>query len=158
FAGPIRYDLVYYHVGTATSSAPDVSFTVAASPPQDGAAALVNVRLTLHSAGPQPIHLKFPSGQSFDFQILDEHGNVLYQWSKGKAFTLIYRDEIFGPGEKTYGTMVPLADLPPGRYVVRGYLTTDPVQFSGEVIFEIGPSRTAETVKPPRSVAARAGR
>jgi hypothetical protein len=61
----------------------------------------------------------------------------VYQWSKGRFFTLAVRDEAFGPGEKTFAIDAPLAGLPPGRYSARAWLTSDPIMYSGEVSFEI---------------------
>jgi len=137
FAGPVKYELFYYRVGASTASAQEVAFTVALDAPRYTAGSTLRARLTLRSSSPDPIHLHFPSGQSFDLKILDAKRNLVYLWSKGRAFTMIVRDETFGPGEQTYALEAPLTGLPPGRYTAEAYLTTDPLMYLGDVSFEI---------------------
>jgi hypothetical protein len=72
---------------------------------------------------------------------------VVYQWSSGRAFPMIYGTENFGPGEKTYGIAAPLDDLPPGHYEVEGWLATSPVSFRGMASFEV----VAPTLAPNRN-------
>jgi len=140
FAGPLKFDLVYFHVGTSTGAAPEVSFTVALSAPQYTADEQLQARLTLRSSAPDPIRLHFPSGQSFELKIYDEKKNLVNIWSKGIFFTMIIRDENFGPGERTYGVSLALTGLAPGRYIAEPYLTTDPVMYLGQVSFAIVPN------------------
>jgi hypothetical protein len=141
FAGPLQYELSYYRVGSSTGAAKEVSFTVSTDAGRYAADSTLYARLTLRNSSADPIHLQFPSGQSYDLKILDEKGNVVYLWSKGKAFTMIVRDETFGPGEKTYGLAAPLSGLAAGRYTTEGYLTTAPIMYMGNVSFEIIPSQ-----------------
>jgi hypothetical protein len=147
FAGPLKYELVYYHVGTRTSAGQEVSFTAAINSPAYPAGSTLQARLTLRSTSNYPLMLHFPSGQSFDLKIRDSKGNEVYRWSTGKAFTLIVRDETFGPGERTYGVSAPLTDLPLGNYTVEAYLTTNPVIYVSQVAFQI----VGETEKGPGS-------
>jgi len=84
-----------------------------------------------------PILLRFPSGQSYDVQLFDENGKNVYTWSADKAFTMIFRQEALGPGTRTYAFSVSLGTLPPGRYRVRGWLTTEPPQYAAETSFRI---------------------
>ena len=136
-AGPRRYELVYFRAGSANAAGQEVSFTIGLDAPRYQAGSNMAVRLTLRSTHPDPVTLHFPSGQSYDLKIFNEAGDTVYVWSAGRAFTLIIRDEPFGPGERTYGFPVPLGDLPPGRYSVQGYLTTSPQMYLGETSFEI---------------------
>jgi hypothetical protein len=71
------------------------------------AAPLMSARLTLRNTG-QPIALTFPSGQSFDLEVRNDRGTVVYRWSDGQAFTQMFRSEIFGPGEKNFVVQVHL--------------------------------------------------
>ena len=137
FAGPRKFELVYYRVGSGTGGAQEVAFTVALNSPRYAPGSTLEARLTLRSNSPDPIHLHFPSGQSFDLKIYDEKGTVGDIWSKDKLFIAIIRDEQFGPGEKTYALTMRLANLPPGRYTAEGYLTTSPLLYLGRVSFEI---------------------
>jgi hypothetical protein len=137
FAGPLKFDLTYYRVGSATGAAQEVAFTVALDAPRYPQGGTLQARLTLRSTSPDPIPLHFTSGQSFDLRIYDEQGTVGDIWSKDKLFAMIVRDELFGPGEKTYAVTMPLPNLPPGRYTAEGYLTTSPLLYLGRVSFEI---------------------
>ena len=139
FAGPRRYELVYFRAGSATGGTAEKSFTIALDALQYPAGGEMNVRLTLRSTLPDPFTLVFPSGQSYDLKIFNEAGDIAYTWSADKAFILIYREEKFGPGERTYGFPIPLGNLPPGRYKAQGFLTTSPIAYLAEISFEIVP-------------------
>jgi hypothetical protein len=139
FAGPRRYELIYFRAGGNSGGTNEVSFTMALDAARYQAGSNMAVRLTLRSTQADPITLHFPSGQSFDLKIHDSAGKIAYTWSADKFFILIIRDEQFGPGERTYGFPVPLGTLPPGRYKAQGYLTTSPQTYLAEIPFEIVP-------------------
>jgi len=139
FAGPRRYDLIYFRAGSATGGTAEQSFTIGLDALRHTVGNNMAVRLTLRSTLPDPIRLHFPSGQSFDLKIYNEAGDIVYTWSADKLFILVIRDEQFGPGERTYGFPVPLLNLQPGRYKAQGYLTTSPKAYLGEISFEIVP-------------------
>jgi hypothetical protein len=66
----------------------------------------------------------FPSGQSYDFVLLNEKGDPVYRWSEGKAFTMAIRSEQF-TGERNYVEILePSKALPPGKYTAEAWLTT----------------------------------
>jgi hypothetical protein len=136
FAGPRRWELVYYRAGLRNGTGRELSFTVALDAASYSPGSTAGVRLTLRSTNPEPLTLDYSSGQTYDLKILDESGKVVYTWSADKLFTMIVRREKFGPGERSYGVAVPLGNLPPGRYRLQGYLTSNP-QFLGEASFEI---------------------
>ena len=134
------WELIYARVGPVTvDSAPELSFaltldnsiyTVNMMPPVDPStvAPAMTARLRLRNTA-QPMSISYPSGQTFDLDIKDEKGTVLYRWSDGKAFTMIFRTETFGPGEKDFPVQVRLVGpdknpLPAGNYVAEGLLTT----------------------------------
>jgi hypothetical protein len=147
------YDLVYARLGGVTVvSAREHSFGLSLDnsvyyadlmPPVDPrrAVPLMTARLSIRNTA-EPIPLTFPSGQTFEFVIRNEKGDVLYRWSDGKAFTLAIRTETFGAGEKNHVVQVRLgADgkpWPQGRYVAEGWLTTMGVRaYSASVGFEL---------------------
>jgi hypothetical protein len=138
-SGPRPYELVYFRAGSLSATGPEVSFTVALDAARYKAGGELGARLTLRSTLPEPIRLQFPSGQSYDLRIFNEKGDVVYTWSDGRAFTLIFRDERFGPGERTYGVTATLPSLPPGSYKAQAYLATSPRMYLGEAAFEIVP-------------------
>jgi hypothetical protein len=144
FAGPIIYELVYYRTGTGTGSGSEISFALSLDAPRYPAGSVLSARLTLRSTSPDPVRLHFPSGQSFEFQILDEKGQTVYTWSRDRSFILIIRDLAFGPGEQTYGLTAPLEGLAPGRYTAKAFLTTDPLAYVAEMSFEISAVGTSK--------------
>lgn len=112
---------------------------------------------------PQPVVLGFSSSQRFDFRILDCSGNVVWQWSEGKAFLTVMGREQVGPRPMMYPVRVKLADrngrpLMPGTYTLEGWIThipecpaTDPGQIerpvdelAGAVRFKILPLPTPD--------------
>ena len=115
FAGPRQYELIYFRAGANSGGTNEVSFTMALDAARYQAGSNMAVRLTLRSTQADPIPLHFPSGQSFDLKIYNSAGDIVYTWSADKIFTLIIRDEQFGPGERTYGLPVPLGTLAQGR-------------------------------------------
>ena len=148
----MKFEITYYRVGSGTGGAQEVSFTVALDAPRYPQGSTLQARLTLRSTSPDPILLHFPSGQSFDMKIYDEKGTVGDIWSKDKLFPAIIRDETFGRGEKTYALTMPLTNLPPGRYIAEGYLTTNPLLYLGRVSFEIVAEQDIPFGRPATSV------
>jgi hypothetical protein len=136
-AGPRRWDLVYYRAGVRNASRPELSFTMALDAARYDPGSTAGVRLTLRSTNPEPLLLQFPSSQTYDLKIYDSSGKTVYTWSASRAFAQIFREEKFGPGERTYGLTALLGDLAPGRYRAQGYLTTNRLMFTAEAAFEI---------------------
>ncbi|MCL5744201.1 MAG: BsuPI-related putative proteinase inhibitor [Acidobacteria bacterium] len=154
-AGPRRWDLIYARLGGITViSEKEVAFglsldkavytanlmpPVSNPPPVPLLTALIHFRVVQD----QPLMLTFGSGQTYDLIIKDEKGQVVYRWSDGRAFTMIVRQESFGPGEKTYPFAVPLSDkdgqpLPQGNYTAEAWLTTvGQKAYSASVAFAI---------------------
>ena len=134
-AGPVRHELVYSRTGLTSVDARTNAFTVAldAQSYKTGETALA--RLTLRLS--QPVMLTFPSAQNADLRIYDEKGQIVYAWSADKLFALVFREERFGPGERSFALDAPLANLAPGRYTAEAWLTTQPRMYSGVVSFEI---------------------
>jgi hypothetical protein len=83
----------------------------------------VRFLLQVTNAGTQPVDLTFPSGQSFDFVVL-QNGRELWRWSADRIFTQAIRTETLPPGDtRSYDA----AWAPPagvrGELVARGFLT-----------------------------------
>ncbi len=70
-----------------------------------------------------PIELTFPTGQSFDFVVLD-NGREVWRWSEDMMFTQAIRSETLRPDEtRTYHAVWTPARSVRGNYTVRGFLT-----------------------------------
>lgn len=133
FAGPQTLSLIYARVGdTTVLSQPEVSFSLSLdrtiySPRLD--VPVLTARITLRVKQAEPLDLVFPYAQRFELVLKDEQGEVLFRWSDGRAFALLFGMERFGPGEKNWVVQVPLRtkegnQFPPGKYTAESWLTT----------------------------------
>ena len=142
-AGPMTYDLIYAHVGvTELTAAGNIEFRLTLD-------ALVYTRpellarLTLKNQSEAPVILNFPSGQTYEFLIKNERGDIIYRWSRGRVFTQAFRMERF-TGERNWIVPVQMgaSGLQPGKYVAEAYLTTEGArQYAASVAFEYRPAR-----------------
>lgn len=149
----LTYDLIYSRTGGVTVlSAPELSFSLTLDrlvyyanlmPPVDPARVVpeMTARLTLRNTTGVPLELVWPSGQRYDFQIRNEKGEVVWRWSDGRAFILLYGKEWF-TGERNYTELIRLGEAstkpwPQGRYVLEGWLATEARAFTASAPFEI---------------------
>ncbi len=147
------YDLIYSRTGGVTVlSAPELSLTLSLDralyyadlmPPVDPARAVpvMTARLTLRNTTGLPVELVWPSGQRYDFQVRNERGEIVWRWSEGKAFIMVYGRESFS-GERNYTELIRLGDANgqpwrQGRYVLEGWLATEPRTYAASAPFEI---------------------
>jgi hypothetical protein len=86
------------------------------------------VRLAFHvtNTGKKRVELNFPSGQTYDFVILDTLGREMWRWATGRMFTQALRNKSLAGGEaldleETWKE----SSLPPGRYTARALLTSE---------------------------------
>jgi len=87
-----------------------------------------NIRLALHvtNTSKKRVELVFPSGQTYDFVILDTLGREMWRWATGRMFTQALRNKSLEGGEaldleETWKE----SPLPPGRYTARAVLTSE---------------------------------
>ena len=87
-----------------------------------------NIRLALHvmNTSKKRVELVFPSGQTYDFVILDTLGREVWRWGSGRMFTQALRNKSLEGGEamdleETWKE----SPLPPGRYTARALLTSE---------------------------------
>lgn len=87
-----------------------------------------SVRLALHvvNTAKKRVELTFPSGQTYEFVILDSLDRELWRWGRGRMFTQTLRNVLLSAGETMDldETWEP-ASLPPGRYTARAQLTSE---------------------------------
>lgn len=79
--------------------------------------------LQVTNTSAEPVRLTFPTGQSFDFVVLDR-GRELWRWSADQMFTQAFRTEVLPPGEtrRYQASWRPPAGLS-GQFTARGVLT-----------------------------------
>jgi hypothetical protein len=86
-----------------------------------------SVRLALHvvNTGKRRVEITFPSGQTYEFVILDSLGREVWRWGKGRMFTQALRNKLLAGGESLdLEETLDDAALPPGRYTAKGTLTS----------------------------------
>lgn len=99
-----------------------------------------SVRLALHvvNTSKRRIELTFPSGQTYDFVILDSLGREVWRWGKGRMFTQTLRNKLLGRGESLeVEETLRNTTLEAGRYVARGTLTSQNYPVVEEAEFTI---------------------
>jgi Intracellular proteinase inhibitor len=99
-----------------------------------------SVRLALHvvNNSKKRVELTFPSGQTYDFVVLDSVGRELWRWGSGRMFTQALRNTLLGGGEtldyeETWNT----APLAPGHYTARAVLASENFPVMQQVAFTI---------------------
>lgn len=55
---------------------------------------------TLNNISKEDLTLTFTSGQHYDFLIFNKDNNLIYQWSKGRFFTMGMKDVMLEPGDQ----------------------------------------------------------
>ncbi|MFN3648130.1 MAG: BsuPI-related putative proteinase inhibitor [Armatimonadota bacterium] len=89
----------------------------------------VPIRLVVRNTGRQPLTVPFRSGQRFNIEVLQE-GKLVWSWAHDRAFTQALTEMTLEPGQaQVFPVRWSLADnrgevVQPGRYTVRGILTT----------------------------------
>ena len=99
-----------------------------------------SVRIALHvvNTSKKRVELTFPSGQTYDFVVLDSLGRELWRWGTGRMFTQALRNKTLAGGEtldveETWTS----AALPPGKYTARGTLTSQNYPLVQETEFTV---------------------
>ena len=89
------------HSAEATTQSDDVSNpdTPLASSLRVTVDGSVNVALHVTNHSGKRLELRFPSGQTHDFAILDAQGHELWRWSNGRMFTQSLQTKQLGKGE-----------------------------------------------------------
>jgi hypothetical protein len=99
-------------------------------------------RFTLQACNPSSssVSVTFPTGQRYDFEVR-QNNTLVWRWSDGMAFTMIYGQESWAPKQcKTYtatwnGTNSSRAPAASGSYTVTGVLTSSPRQSTAPKAF-----------------------
>lgn len=89
-------------------------------------AAQIDFALRVVNATKKHVELTFPSGQTYDFVVVDSVGREMWRWGAGRMFTQALRNTLLGGGEtldiqETWRN----ATLPPGRYTAKAVLASE---------------------------------
>lgn len=105
------------------------------------------VRLALHvvNAGSKRVEIRYPSGQTYDFVILDSLGRELWHWGSGRMFTQTLRNKTLDGGEAfdveaTWNNSA----LAPGHYTARGMLMSQNFPLTQQTEFTIDATTVAQ--------------
>lgn len=104
-----------------------------------------NIQFALHvrNTSKKRVELTFPSGQTYDFVVLDSSGREMWRWGNGRMFTQTLRNKLLGAGESLdLEETMESSPLPPGRYVARALLTSANYPLVQETAFTV----TATTI------------
>lgn len=104
-----------------------------------------SVRLALHivNTTKKRVELTFPSGQTYDFAILDSLGQEVWRWGKGRMFTQTLRNKQLAAGETLDLEETWKSQLQPGRYVARATLTSQNYPIVQQTEFTVAPTTIA---------------
>jgi hypothetical protein len=104
-----------------------------------------SVRLALHvvNTTKKRVELTFPSGQIYDFTILDSLGNEVWRWGKGRMFTQTLRNKLLAAGDAMDLEETWKSPLPAGRYTARASLTSLNFPIVEQYEFRIDPTTIA---------------
>ena len=83
------------------------------------------------------IELRFPSGQTHDFTVVDSIGRNVWRWSEGRMFTQAYQNKFLESGEAVSYMAAWRAEVPPGRYVAIASLLSENKPVEQRATFEV---------------------
>ena len=91
------------------------------------------IELSMHvtNSSGKTLELRFPSGQTHDFVVLDSLGREVWRWSKGRLFTQTLQTKTVDRDETiTYSDRWESAEQPSGTFTAVGVLrsSTHPVE------------------------------
>jgi hypothetical protein len=105
-----------------------------------------NIRFALHvvNTSRKRIELTFPSGQTYDFVILDTLGREMWRWASGRMFTQALRNKPLSGGEAMeFEETMKATMLPPGKYTARALLKSVNFPLVQEAPFTLAPTTIA---------------
>lgn len=90
----------------------------------------VRFALNVTNVGSKHVELAFPSGQAYDFVVVDSLGREVWRWAKGRMFTQAMQTRLLGSGDAyrvdeqwnqpaMHGRYVAIATLNSTNYPVR---------------------------------------
>jgi hypothetical protein len=77
----------------------------------------IHFSLDVTNASKKNVELEFPSGQEYDFAVIDSSGREVYRWGKERMFTQSLQNRLLDGGETTRFEEHAEQSLPNGSYV-----------------------------------------
>jgi hypothetical protein len=105
-----------------------------------------NIRFSLHvvNTSKKRVEITFPSGQTYDFVVIDTVGREVWRWASDRMFTQALRNKPLGAGESLdFEETLKAPPLPPGRYLARATLTSANYPLTEQTEFTIAPTTIA---------------
>lgn len=96
----------------------------------------VHFALDVTNATKKSVELAFPSGQQYEFAVMDSVGREVYRWGTGRMFTQNVQNKLLDGGDTIHIDESAAAALPRGTYVAVATLRSSnyPVQQRAEFI------------------------
>jgi hypothetical protein len=85
----------------------------------------VSLTLRVVNTSKKRVEINFPSGQTYDFIVIDSVGREVWRWGGNRMFTQAVRNKLLGAGDQLqFQESMKTHGLPAGRYVARATLTS----------------------------------
>ena len=105
-----------------------------------------NIRFALRvvNTSKKRVEITFPSGQTYDFVVIDSVGREMWRWGSDRMFTQALRNKLLGAGESLdFEETLKAPALPPGRYTARATLTSANYPLVEQTEFTVTPTTIA---------------
>jgi hypothetical protein len=93
--------------------------------------------LNLTNEGKKHVELTFPSGQVYDFTVLDARGREVYRWGQGRMFTQSLQNKMLDGGSTMRIDERAETTLPQGKYVAVATLRSSNYPITQSSSFEL---------------------
>lgn len=97
----------------------------------------VHFALVIRNEGRKHVELAFPSGQAYDFTVLDGRGKEVYRWANGRMFTQSRQNRMLDGGDTLRIEEVAAPSLAPGSYVAVATLNSSNFPVQERVAFQL---------------------
>ena len=124
---------VSHAVDTGTPSTPQVNsaFAVQIQP------RALRFALDLTNASQKTVELLFPSGQVYEFAVMDSAGREVYRWGTTRMFTQSMQARTLGGGETLHIGETADTTLPHGRYTAVAILKSSNFPVTRQYAFDL---------------------
>ena len=93
--------------------------------------------LAIRNEGRKHVELAFPSGQQYDFAVVDGRGKEVYRWGAGRMFTQSRQNRMLDGGDTMHIEETATPALRPGSYVAVATLRSSNYPVQQRVPFQL---------------------